>query len=85
MAGMNSSDTATVIVILAVMIFVLAYRMIGNRRAVTRHVLHGQVTYTIKGFDGPDTRKIVHEIHGCEPEAEIQPDELEHRAEVKRL
>lgn len=77
MLGMDSGDTATVIVLLAAMIFVLALRALGNRRQVTRHVLHGQPAYTIRGYTGPDARGIVEEIHKAEPDAVITPEDVD--------
>jgi hypothetical protein len=71
MMGMDSNDTSLVIILLALMIFVLAMRALGNRRTVTRNTLHGQTTYTIKGYGGVEARGIVEEIHKAEPDAEI--------------
>lgn len=42
-------------------------RMLDNRRQVTRHVLHGTVTYTIKGYDGPRAVEIAQSLENGSP------------------
>ena len=61
-------------------------KFLDNQRRVIRNVLHGQVTYTIKGYDGHRAVEIAqalekdHQATGRWNVADpAEPDELEHR------
>jgi hypothetical protein len=71
---MNSADLSVVLTIVIIAVLIVTWKILNNRRVVTRQTVHGIVTYTIRGYDGVDARKIVHEIHGCEPDAVIETD-----------
>lgn len=62
---------------------IIILRVLEARRKVVRNVLHGQVTYTIQGYEGHRAVEIAKILEtGEDPDPD--PDELEHRAVIKK-
>lgn len=56
--ALNPEDLGIIILVTVIALWALANKVLNNRRKVTRHVLHGQVTYTIQGYSGPEAVRL---------------------------
>jgi hypothetical protein len=59
MLGMGGNNTAFVICLMILVVWSIVSKVLSNQRRVTRTELHGTVTYTIKGYSGPEVHHIV--------------------------
>jgi hypothetical protein len=75
---LNPDDLGLILLVGVICFTIIVVKIFNNRRQVVRHVLHGTVTYTIKGYDGDEARKIAQALRDHDDPAN-EPDELEHR------
>lgn len=59
---MNTGDLGVVLITALVVILVLGLKILNNKRQVVRTTLHGTVTYTLKGYNGPEATRILDSI-----------------------
>lgn len=80
-----STFECVIVCLVIIAVWAIIHKILNNRRTVVRHVLHGTVTYTIKGYDGPEARRIAEALRYGGPKAvhdTPEPDELEHRLDT---
>lgn len=78
----NPDDLGIIVLVAIIAVWALTHKILNNRRRVVRHVLHGTVTYTIKGYSGGEAERIAETLRVADyrgGESQIIPDELEHR------
>lgn len=58
MLGMGQGNTSIVLSLIIIAVWAIVNKVLNNRRTVTRQELHGTVTYTIKGYSGPEAQRL---------------------------
>jgi hypothetical protein len=56
--SLNPEDLGLLILVATIAAWAITHKILNNRRQVIRNVLHGQVTYTIKGYSGLEAQRI---------------------------
>lgn len=69
--SLNPEDLGIIILVAIIAVWAIVFKILNNRRQVVRHVLHGTVTYTIKGYSGPEAYRIARSLQKDEPGAEV--------------
>ena len=71
----SPDDLGLIVFVAVIALWTIILKVLGNRRQVTRHVLHGTVTYTIKGYGGPEACRIIRSLRDETHPEEIKPHE----------
>lgn len=76
--NLKPEDLGVIIALSVICLTLIIFKILNNGRRVTRNTLHGTVTYTIKGYSGPETVRIAKALERSD-KIPSEPDELEHR------
>lgn len=58
MLNISGGDMSIVVSLAIIAVWSIMMRVLGNRRTVIRQELLGTVTYTIKGYSGPEVQRL---------------------------
>lgn len=66
--SLDPGDLDLILLVAVIALWSIVLKILNNRRKVTRHVLHGTVTYTIQGYGGVETRQIAKALRERDPD-----------------